>query len=294
VRQYLALFLLLVSTLSQADAGSVYILLSDNSKLYQQAAEAITTELTSNKSETKVIVTRVSSIDKHSINHNDLIVALGQNAVIKTHYAYTNNPQIYSFIDRTQVPVSPIQQSVSVVIDQPIQRLFDMASTIVSGRYRDKIIVAVSEDNTTLIDEINQISNPADIELEIITVDPAEEPAKVIDESLFNAGALLAIRDPWVWSGENAKWMLYQSYKYNVPVIGYSKRFLKAGAIASVYTTLAETADKTAEIILDWEKNSQLTQKGILYPPFEVEFNKNIARALKITIPEIVPEGDDD
>lgn len=272
----------------------MYILLSDNSKLYQQAAEAITTELTSNKSETKVIVTRVSSIDKHSINHNDLIVALGQNAVIKTHYAYTNNPQIYSFIDRTQVPVSPIQQSVSVVIDQPIQRLFDMASTIVSGRYRDKIIVAVSEDNTTLIDEINQISNPADIELEIITVDPAEEPAKVIDESLFNAGALLAIRDPWVWSGENAKWMLYQSYKYNVPVIGYSKRFLKAGAIASVYTTLAETADKTAEIILDWEKNSQLTQKGILYPPFEVEFNKNIARALKITIPEIVPEGDDD
>jgi len=294
VKRYLALFLLLVSTLSQADAGSVYILLSDNSKLFQQAAKAIQTELNSYKLDNQVTVAPLSSIDEHPINTNDLIVALGHKAVAKAHFSFTSNAQIYSFIDQTQVPATPVQQSTSVVIDQPVQRLFDIASTIVSGRYRDKIIIAVGKDNKTLVDEISNINNPANIELEVIIVDEAQEPAKLIDKSLFNAGALLAIRDPLVWSGENAKWMLYQSYKYNVPVIGYSKRFLKAGALASVYATLAETAEKTAELILGWEEKGQLDQRGIVYPDFEIEFNKNIARALKITPPETLPERDSD
>lgn len=271
----------------------MYILLSDNSKLYQQAAEQIQTTLLADGIDNPIIISTAQSVNKNAIQPDDLIVALGQQAVASSHYSFTQNTRLYSFLDKTQVPATTSSPWAAIVIDQPLQRLFDVAGTIVSGRYRDRIIVAISEDNHVLRKEIAELKQLPDITLEVVLINDASEPAKVIDKALFNAGALLAVRDKQVWSGENAKWMLYQSYKFNVPVVGYSKRFLKAGALVSVYTTLSQTAQKTAELIIDWhQQQGALSQQGIVYPDFDTEFNKNIARALKITIPDILPEGE--
>ena len=291
MRLFLALFLLLVATLSQADTGSVYIVLSDNNKLYQQAAQAVQAELKMQGFSKPIHISSIQSLHKKALHPKDLLVPLGQQAALNIHYSFERNSHLYSFIDRTQIPPHTDSEWAAVVIDQPVQRLFDLASTIVSGRYRDKVIVAISEENQLLRDEISKLNNQSGIPFEVLLVDKNSQPAKVIDKALFNAGALLAVRDEHIWSGENAKWMLYQSYKFNVPVIGYSKRFLKAGALASVYATLPQTTDKTVQLIMQWEQQGMLTEHGIVYPNFEIEFNKNIARALKITIPEILPEG---
>lgn len=271
----------------------MYILLSDNSKLYQQAAEQIQTQLLADGMDSRIVISTAQSVDKTAIQPDDLIVALGQQAVASSHYSFTQNARLYSFLDKSQVPATTSSPWAAIVIDQPLQRLFDVASTVVSGRYRDRIIVAISEDNHVLQKEIAELNQLPDTTLEVVLINDAAEPAKVIEKALFNAGALLAVRDKKVWSGENAKWMLYQSYKFNVPVVGYSKRFLKAGALVSVYTTMSQTAQKTAELITDWhQQQGALRQQGIVYPDFETEFNKNIARALKITIPDILPEGE--
>jgi len=292
VRLFLALFLLLVSTLGQANACSVYILLSDNSKLYQQAAKDIRAELLAKGFAKPVVISDPKSLDKNTVQASDLIVALGQKAVATSQYSFAQNPHLYSFIDTTQLPAKTNSQWAAIVIDQPLQRLFNAAETIVSGRYRDKVVVAVSEENLLVQQQISALKNRSDIEVEVVTVDANTEPAKIIDKALFNAGALLAIRDKQIWSGENAKWMLYQSYKFNVPVVGYSKRFLKAGALVSVYATLSQTVQKTSQMIMEWNQQGALSEHGIVYPEFEIEFNKNIARALKITIPNVLPEGE--
>lgn len=270
----------------------MHIVLSDNSKLYQQAAKAIQTELEAQGFDKPIHITQTQSWDKKAFHPSDLLVPLGQQAAISTHYSFNQNTHLYSLIDRTQIPTQTDSEWAAVVIDQPIQRLFDLASTIVAGRYRDKVIVAISEENQLLRNEISELNNQSGVTFEVLLVDNKSEPAKIIDKALFNAGALLAVRDERIWSGENAKWMLYQSYKFNVPVIGYSKRFLKAGALASVYATLPQTTHKTAQLIMQWERQGKLTKQGIVYPDYEIEFNKNIARALKITIPDILPEGD--
>jgi len=268
----------------------VYIVLSDNSKLYQQAAKEIQTELKTQGFSKPIVISTLQSFDNNAIHTSDLLVPLGQQAAISTHYSFSENTHLYSLLDRTQVPAKANSEWAAVVIDQPLQRLFDVAATIVAGRYRDKVIVAVSEENHLLREEISNINKQSGINLEVVVVDKNSEPAKIIDKALFNAGALLAIRDNRVWAGENAKWMLYQSYKFNVPVIGYSKRFLKAGALASVYATLPQTTQKTAQLIMQWDQQGKFSDQGIVYPNFQTEFNKNIARALKITIPEILPE----
>jgi ABC-type uncharacterized transport system substrate-binding protein len=174
-----------------------------------------------------------------------------------------------------------------VLLDQPLQRLVDTSLEILKQRPSNTLVIAVSAGNSTLREDIKHLTLPELIKLEVLVIDEDTEPAKIVDKALFNAGALIAVRDQHIWAGENAKWMLYQSYKYNVPVIGYSKSFLKAGALVSVYASLTETANTTAKHIINWH-TQQGKQPGerIHYPRYVIEYNKNIARALKIMIPE--------
>lgn len=289
MKSFLAIILLLASTLSQAVASSVYIVLSEDSKLYQQAAQEIQFELSHQRFDNNLIITSTQALDEKAIGPDDLIVTLGPQAASISHYSYSQNTHIFTFIDRTQIPSDIDFQWAAIVLDQPLQRLIAVAESIVTDRYRNKIIVAVSENNQLAQEEITAIRSYAGVELEVVVVDEQTEPAKIIDEALMNAGALLAIRDDKVWSGDNAKWMLYKSFKLNVPVIGYSQRFLRAGALVAAYSTLSQNAQKTAQLIIEWNKWNSLTEEGIVYPDYQIGFNESIARALKIRIPETLP-----
>lgn len=269
-------------------AGSVHIVLSEDSSSYQQAAKDIRKALNTKGFDEEIAITPLSSFSHAQVEAKDLIVNIGNAAAKKSSQITPDNTQIYSYLDKSSLPVEPAKYWAAVLLDQPVKRLFDTAVQVVSGRFKNKLVIAVSENNFRLRQDIEALQIPEDIELQVLVIDSHTEPAKVIDKALFNAGALIAIRDERVWSGENAKWMLYQSYKYNVPVIGYSKSFLKAGALVSVYANLKATAEKTAELIIDWQtQNGQFTQEGIHYPRFHVDYNKNIARALNIDITDI-------
>lgn len=279
---------LLLFVLEPAHAtGSVYILLSKNSSSYQQAAEDIKGQLNQSAFQDSISVSTLDHFTAEQIDDQDLIVSVGEAAARYSQQAYPHNTHLYSFVDKNRLPDSPSPQWAAVLLDQPLSRLVDTARLIVEDRYPNKLVIAVSENNTRLRDDIAQLTLPDGLELEIVVVEDNTEPAKMVNKALFNAGALIAVRDPQIWSGESAKWMLYQSYKYNVPVIGYSKSFLKAGALLSVYARLEDIARSTAELIMDWHQNQgRLSREGLFYPPFTISANKHIARALSLPIPD--------
>lgn len=284
-----AVFCLLFFLLSPAFADSVYIVLSEDSESYHQAGSNIESRLQQQGSSLAASVTLLNQFDQQPVQDDDLIVTIGADAAryISTHFP--GNSQLYSYINKSALPDSPPDNWAAVLLDQPVQRLVDTAEKIITGRYRNKLVMAVSENNRELRDEISQLDIGDNIELEVLVIEANAEPAKIIDKALFNAGALIALRDQQIWSGKTAKWMLYQSYKYNVPVIGYSKSFLKAGALVSVYAELDKVTNTTAELIGNWQKNQgTLTPAGVLYPPYSIDYNKNIARALKIPIPDSI------
>ena len=288
----LAVISLLLCALSPVYAGSVHILLSDSGTLYREAADHLRAELTVAGFSEPVKIHELNNISASGIEATDLIVTIGQAAAAYSQQTFSRNRQLYSFIDFTALPAKHSQNWAAVVLDQPLQRMFDITQTILEARFRNTVVIAVSENNHRLRQEIEQLKVPSQLDLKVLVVNEQAEPAKQVEKLLFNAGALIAIRDKHIWSGENARWMLYQSYKFNVPVIGYSKNFLKAGALVSVYASLPETAVKTARLIDDWHANQgSFSRPGIHYPDFTIEFNKNIARALKIPIPVTLPEG---
>lgn len=278
---------LLLCLLSQAQAGSVHIVLSEQNQAYEKAARDIQTALKQQGFNDTNQISDLAGFPGQSLSADDLIVSIGAAATQQLSHAYPEQQHLFSYIDKSALPRHPPSSWDAVLLDQPLQRLVDTSIDILKQRPRNTLIIAVSAGNRTLREDIKHLSLPEHIKLEVLVIDEDTEPAKIIDKALFNAGALIAVRDKHIWAGENAKWMLYQSYKYNVPVIGYSKSFLKAGALVSVYASLTETANATAKRILNWHtQQGKLPKERIHYPRYVIEYNKNIARALKITIPE--------
>ena len=96
--------------------------------------------------------------------------------------------------------------------------------------------------------------------------------------------ALMAIPDALVYTRETVQPILLTSYRYQKPVFGFSQTYVKAGALAAVYSTSKQMAKQAAEIAI----KSQQTP-GVLPPPqapkyFSVAVNYQVARSLNIQI----------
>lgn len=77
------------------------------------------------------------------------------------------------------------------------------------------------------------------------------------------------------------KWMLYMAYQRNVPVIGYSRAFVDAGAIAAVYSTPEDIGRHTAEVFFKQRQPGSRKLSSIVYPKyFDVLINQNVANTL--------------
>ena len=63
-----------------------------------------------------------------------------------------------------------------------------------------------------------------------------------------------------------------------MPVIGYSKSFLKAGALASVYSTIEDVTALTVESINHWLDDELPSSFSINYPETEITINPSIAK----------------
>jgi len=75
------------------------------------------------------------------------------------------------------------------------------------------------------------------------------------------------------------------SYRYRVPVIGYSSNFVDAGALASVYSSAEGVAKQTIELLDAIFKEDYI--HSIHQPKYcTVKFNTNVAWYLSLQIPK--------
>jgi ABC-type uncharacterized transport system substrate-binding protein len=268
---------------NSAFANSVFIIPSNNNSLNQQATELLIKKTRRLNSSINIEVISVNALQEKKLSQDDLLVTIGNDSANAIEGLTLDSPIIYSFSSLSALPKSE-SNWLATVIEQPLKRLLTIAPQLIKHDYKKQILLPFSQENITQIK--NSINDTKSSSLKLIEVLEHEKPAKKIDPFLFKSGAIIAINDKNIWSGENARWMLIQAYKNNVPVIGFSQKFLKAGALVVVYSSLEQIADTTAESINNWYSHKKLLQKNILYSDYNVEYNRKIARTLKINVPD--------
>ena len=100
-----------------------------------------------------------------------------------------------------------------------------------------------------------------------------------------HSDAFLAVPDRAIFNRSTAKWILLMSFRQQIPLSAYSKRYVDAGAIAAVYST-PETVGWEAA---DWVNRFSFEHlPEPAYPQrFDVSVNPATARSLRLQLPSL-------
>jgi len=107
-----------------------------------------------------------------------------------------------------------------------------------------------------------------------------------LDEISKNSDVILAIADTDIFNISTLPQILLTSYRHQTPVIGFSRGFVKAGALASVVSDIPQLVKQLAELISEHENDHFKPYNSIIYPKyFNVISNRNVARSLFLVFP---------
>ena len=171
----------------------------------------------------------------------------------------------------------------SIYIDQPINRQLNLIKQI-SSEYKNIGILYGERSIFQRINNTRQIEKNGYISTNVFIGKTAElisETQKIVE----TVDVLLSIPDHNIYNRRSIKGILLTTYRKKIPVIGYSKAYVKAGALAAIYSS-AEGISRQAIELVNTIKTNNFSTSILSYPQyFDIAFNRSVAHSLNIQLP---------
>ena len=236
-----------------------------------------------------VITEEMLASNRDSLPDDSLIVAVGVQALtlaskldLKRSVLGVLVPQ--PSFDKIMVDSRRNPRNFSAVfLDQPYPRQIGLFRAILPNAASLGVLFdPTSVQSSYLLQQAAQSSSLGLVQENVYT---KEELVTKLGRTLENSSALLAVPDPLVYNRETAQTILLTSYRYQKPVIGFSQAYVRAGALAAVYSTPQQIARQTAELIKHYLNKPQAGLPPPQVPKyFSVDVNRQVARSLGIEI----------
>ena len=170
----------------------------------------------------------------------------------------------------------------AIVLDQPYFRQMALIKTVLPDARSIGILLGPtsSQYNELLKDEAEK--NTFSVSEENIYQESDLIPK--LQKTLEATDALMAIPDPLVYSRETAQPILLTSYRHLKPVFGYSQSYVRAGALAAVYSKPSQLARQAAEIAVSSQQAPSLLPPPQTPKYFSIIVNYQVGRSLNIPI----------
>jgi putative tryptophan/tyrosine transport system substrate-binding protein len=168
----------------------------------------------------------------------------------------------------------------SIGLDQPVTRSIQLARLLVADI--SEVGVMLGPASVSRQAELIKYIVASDLNPQLVTITAKDNPIHKIEPVLSRSDVFIPISDSRLINIATAKWILHLSYRHKVPVIAFSKSYIKAGALAAVYSSPLDVSKDAA----DWLLKSQTATVGGLYKPsyYSLNFNKSVAANLKIKL----------
>lgn len=227
------------------------------------------------------------TIDVAKLNNQQLLIAIGSKTTKRLLDANLSAPILSVLMPRHltksfQTHYADKKNWSSLVIDQPIERQFHLITAIMGQHKKAGVLLGpyTSDMDKILNDAARKTKHR--IETEHIK-DPALISASI--KSLNTVvDVLLTLPDPVIYNKSTIRGILLSSYRKKLPIIGFSKAYVKAGAIAAVYSEPEQISQQLADISDQFLMKGSF-QKSIYYPvDFSIALNKKLAKSLGINM----------
>lgn len=279
-------------TLPAWGEAGVHLILSDSGSAYQETVEAFRAGIGARRSVRLWNLADMSAGQVQALTRGgDLLVPVGVKATRYIAELHAGKAPVLALMlpraaaEHIRWPTMLGRgKTTYVFIDQPANRTLGLIEEAFPSARR--IGVVISEENQGAVKLLALEAVKRRLELKQETVTAAEEVAPALRRMLPDSDVLLLVPDTLAINSANAQNVLLTTYRYRVPVVGFSQGLAKAGAVAAVYSSPAQIGRHGAQIAARW-----LVDEGDLPPPqpaseFSVAFNSRVARSLSLNMTE--------
>ncbi|OIR14635.1 ABC transporter substrate binding protein [mine drainage metagenome] len=273
-----ALLVYLCSSLSPVQAASlrVTVVLSEDGGAYQTFGEALRSQLQPGR--VSLYVQRAGQ----PLGAADLYIAVGMKAAsalaareaptLSVLIPKAGYEQLLKTSERHGEPRS------AVFLDQPVQRQVALLLAALPAVKQVGVIYAAPQPE---LPNLRRLLADKGIRLHDQIVDKTQSLNDALENILDVSEVLFVLADSEVYNAGTIRNILLTAYRKQVPLVGISQAYVKAGALCAIYSTPEQIARQTAGLIERYAESGRLP--AAQYPSeFEVLVNTQVARSLEI------------
>lgn len=289
VRLWLALACLILVP-GPAVAARVAVVLSDDSAPYQEIYQVITALLNDTPHEASRVY--AEKLSPAALNETRLVVAVGVRAAESVAAQSLRTPVLAVLVPRAWfdktgralLSDSGRRVASAIYLDQPFERLGQLIRLAFPEMQRVGVLLGPEQD--TLVDELGETLRAQRLSLVHGSLASQARLIPPLENVLSGSDLLLALPDPQVFNRNTAQSLFLTSYRYRVPVLGYSRSLTRAGALLSLHSSPAQIGRQAAAWVTHALDGSSLHLPSPAYPAyFSISINEQVARSLGFALP---------
>lgn len=266
---------------SEIQPQDVRIVIADDSETTKRVVESLQKRLPGAS-----VVTDTSTLPKR---RGQPYIAVGPAALRNLLGKEVEGPIISAFTSsqayRSILEAAPKHGGVTAIYAEPSPA--DQMRLIASIYKRRVTVGALLSDKTSyLTSALRTAAAAAGLDLIVEHVRDEESVNRALNQ-VNRAPVILAVPDPVIYTPESIRNILITSYRHNQAVVGFSAGLVKAGALASSYSSVEDIVAQIGEVL------DELSTTGRLPAPqfpryFSTVINESVAHSLDLIIDDEV------
>lgn len=286
---FLTLISLFLPTNTYAKESNILILLSGNEDVYLDVATTITNStikmcrnLNLDCQDANFKISQITSINGEFKNHHRVIVTLGIKAAVFAKQHLGENLIVSALIPKNSKIGSPTEQHINshyfLYLDQPTHRSMLLISAL-SDSFKNIGVMLSAGDEFTVTSLIRSAVS-LDLKLHLEKIDSADQIGASLNRLLQKSDILLALPDTRIHNQSTVSNILISAYRKRIPMIGFSSAYVKAGALAAVYSSPEDIAFHVRDSITKIYSGEKIDKNEQNAKYFSILFNSEVARSL--------------
>ncbi len=278
-----------VPLLAEAYSG-ITIVMSAQTLTNKEFINTFKAELiTAKNNSVRVKTINLQEVEKLEVAENsELVIALGVKALSACANLKATTPVLGVFITmpafnsllvKSQRELGDLS---AIVLDQPFSRQFSLIKNILPES--KKIGVLLGPTSSQYAKLIKEEGENAGLSVMAANIDQEADLIPKLNAALATSDALMAVPDTRIYNRETAQPILLTSYRQQKPIFGYSQSYVRAGAIAAVYSSSKQIAKQAAEVALMSQQAPNLLPPPQAPKYFSIIVNYQVARSLNLVL----------
>jgi hypothetical protein len=262
----------------QAEPLRVTVVLSEEGGVYQEFSDLLRVKM-------PVARFALNTVNVDQIlSGSDLYIAVGMKAV--DELASRDIPVLSVLVpkagyDKLQhgLALRTVPRS-AIYLEQPMERQVAFLLTALPSTRDVGILYSAPPPE---LQNVRRLLADKKVRLHDISVGSAQSLNDALESILRESEVLFVLADAGVYNAATIRNILLTSYRKQIPLVGISQAYVKAGALCAIYSTPDQIATQAAEAIRHFSEVGKLPSSQ--YPKeFEVSVNLQVARSLDIPI----------